>query len=91
MPLTAGLHGRDQFGFGGEDRCAGFVNRLMDRPDTQVNPQPIVQKFLKARARRPEAQAERHDQRAQSGADEAPFGQGRVHRSLARCSVTITH
>ena len=45
----------------------GFVQRLVDRADTELQSQPLGQKLLNPRSRQPEPQGQRHEQRGQPG------------------------
>ena len=75
MQQAAGQHRLDQLVFRRRQGGGGFVERLVDRADAQLHPQPLAQEFLNPRPRQPETQAQGDDQPRQAGADHPPFAQ----------------
>ena len=83
-----GQHRLNQFLFRRRHGGAGFVERLMDRADAQLQPQPLAQEFPNPRPRQPEPVGQRHDQGRQSRPHQPPFAefdsrQQRVHYAVA--------
>ena len=75
MQQAAGQERVDQLVFHRGQGGGRFVERLMDRADAQLQPQPLPQEFLNPRPRQAEPQAQGDDQPRQAGADYPPFAQ----------------
>lgn len=87
MQQAAGLNFGDELFFRRGDYGPHLVQGLVDRPDAELDPQPVVEKFLDARPRQPQAQTQRDDEGRQTRPHQSPFPQR--HRAQRRLDLTL--